>query len=140
VQRGRRLTLVPLPRAIERTVEALRGLAGLISLRGFDAAREVLRSCVESLSEGLVAETFDGAGRPLHRAPEPSLWLVIATELYARRSGDLDFVKGAFHDALEEAVHFYRSGTRDGLQVGKDGLLGRSTERGRVAPAELNVL
>src|SRR5439155_15899511 len=77
VRRGNRLTLVPsLPEARESPGDALRAAAALITLRGFDAARDVIRGAVEYLGEGLAPEGFDPAnGTPRHCDPAPALWL-----------------------------------------------------------------
>ncbi len=38
------------------------------------------------------------------------LWLVIAGERYARRSGDSEFARATLYPALEELMRFHRSG------------------------------
>ena len=74
--------------------------------------------------EGLVPSSLGPSdGRPRYREPEPSLWLVIATELYARRAREHEFVRRAFYPALEEIIERFRTGTRLGLRVDGDSLL-----------------
>lgn len=142
VRRGRRLTLIAsLPGSAERGAETLRAVSALVALRGFEAAREVLRGYVEYLDEGLAPEGFDtGDGRPRYGDPTVALWLVIAAERYARRSHDLDFAKNTLYPALEGVMHFYRSGTRHGIRVDADGLLtaGEGSEASK--RADLNAL
>lgn len=124
-RRGGRLTVVSsLPGTAERPAEALRAVAGLVSLRAFDAAREVVRGAIEWLDEGLVPERFRSEdGTPVHGDPLPSLWLVYAADLYARRSGEGELLADVLFPALESVMQFYRSGTRHGIRVDSDGLL-----------------
>jgi glycogen debranching enzyme len=125
VRRGSRLTLLSsLPGAEERGSDCLRSVAGLVALRGFEAAREVLRGYVEYLDEGLAPESFDpDDGTPRYGDPEPALWLAIAGELYARRSQDHEFARNVLYPALEGMTRAYRSGTRHGIRIDSDGLL-----------------
>jgi hypothetical protein len=125
VRRGHRRTLAAsLPPGVERGAETLRAAQALVSLRGFDLARDVLRGYVEYLDEGLAPESFDVAdGRPRYRSPEPSLWLVATADLYTRRSADGAFLTETLYPALEGVMQALRQGTRHGVRVDADGLL-----------------
>jgi len=125
VQRGDRTTiLTALPDGTERGAETLRALPALISLRAFDAARDVLRGYVEYLNEGLAPESFDAAdGRPRYGDPAPALWLVHAAEMLARRSEDHDLVRDALYPSIESIMQSYRAGTHGGIHVRATGLL-----------------
>ncbi len=112
-----------LPPVIERGSEALRAVTGLIAVRAFDPAREILRGYIEYLNEGLAPERFESDGTPVYGDAEPSLWLVIAGERCARRSGDTDFAKNTLYPALEEVMRYYRSGAPGGIRVDEDGML-----------------
>ena len=137
---GRGPTVVgSLPGATRRGADALRALPALLTLRAFDAARAVLATAAEHVDEGLAAEDFDLVdGTPRHGDPAPSLWFVHAAELYARRSGDIDFVRHTLYGPLEAVVQSYRAGTRGGVRAGTDGLL-MAGEKG-VRRADLNAL
>jgi predicted glycogen debranching enzyme len=123
-RRGHRLGFAgTLPPTIERGTEALRAVNGLVAVRAFEPAREILRGYVEYLNEGLAPESFQADGTPVYGDAEPSLWLVIAGERYVRRSGNEDFARGTLYPALEEVMRYYRSGAPGGIRVDEDGLL-----------------
>jgi hypothetical protein len=152
-RRGHRRTFVAsLPRAQERGAEALQAVQALVSLRGFDLAREILRGYVEYLDEGLAPESFDPAdGRPRYGSPAPALWLVAAADLYTRRSADGAFLAEVLDPALEGVMQALRQGTRHGVRTAADGLLvsgaagaaagtGSSGEAATLKRADLNAL
>lgn len=123
-RRGGRLTLwSSLPSGGERGADALRSVSGLLAMRAFEPAREVLRGYCEYLDEGLAPRRFEADGTPRYGDPRPALWLVHAAELYARRSGDLEFARAVLLPACESVIQFYRAGTRHGVGVRPDGLL-----------------
>jgi glycogen debranching enzyme len=142
VRRGGRVALLSsLPRAEERGRDALRAVSGLVTLRGFEAARAILQGFIEYLDEGLAPEDFDpDDGTPRYGDPEPSLWLAIAGELYARRSQDHEFARDVLYPALEGMTRAYRSGTRHGIRVDADGLLVCSENGSEMKRADLNAL
>jgi len=125
VRRGRRRTLVAtLPLGEEHGAAALQAVPALVSLRGFELAREVLAGYVEYLDEGLAPASFDAAdGRPRYAGPDASLWLVAGADLYTRRSADGKFLADTLYPALEGLMQALRQGTRDGVRVDADGLL-----------------
>ncbi|MEO5619033.1 MAG: glycogen debranching enzyme N-terminal domain-containing protein [Candidatus Eisenbacteria bacterium] len=130
-----------LPQAEERVAGTLRALPGMLSVRAFEPAREILAARIEYLSEGLAPESFDlDDGTPRYGSPEPSLWLIAAAELYARRSDDAEFAKRTLFPALEGVMQFFRAGTHHGVCVDTDGLLGVTRESVTEKPAALNVL
>jgi glycogen debranching enzyme len=125
VRRGQRRTLAAtLPPGEERGADTLQAVQALVSLRGFELARDVLRGYVEYLDEGLAPEAFDAAdGRPRYGGPAPALWLVASADLYARRSADSAFLSQTLYPALEGVMQALRQGTRHGVRVDTDGLL-----------------
>lgn len=141
-RRGHRLTLMPsFPRAEERGSETLRAVPALIALRQFEAAREIVRGYVEYLDEGLAPESFDPIdGTPRYGDPEPTLWLIHAADLLARRTEDLAFTRDFLFPALEGAMQLFRAGTRGGVRVMPDGLLSAGEGEHAMRRADLNVL
>jgi hypothetical protein len=134
---GRRTVLGTAPGGLERGEDALRAVAGLVSLRAFGLAREVLAGYVEYLDEGLAPEAFDAPdGGPRYGDPAPSLWLVASADLYARRSADGEFLAGTLYPALDGVMRALRQGTRHGVGADRDGLLAA----GGVKRADHNVL
>lgn len=141
VKRGSRLALVSsLPSATERGEDAMRIVFGLVSLRGFEVARQVLADYVAAMNEGLAPERFEADGvTPIYGGPASALWLVAAGEQYVRRSGDLDFGRDVLSQALEAIAHAYRAGAH-GIRVEADGLLAVDGPKGMTRRADLNVL
>ena len=125
VRRGQRRTLAAtLPPGEERGADALQAVQALVSLRGFELARDILRGYVEYLDEGLAPESFDVAdGHPRYGSPAPSLWLVASADLYTRRSADGAFLSETLYPALEGVMQALRQGTRHGVRVDAEGLL-----------------
>jgi hypothetical protein len=113
-----------LPSAIERGESALRAVPGLVAIRAFDAARQVLSGYIDYLDEGVAPSGFDPVdGRPLYGDPAPSLWLIHATDLYVRRSGETELLADRLFQPLESIMQSFRQGTRHGITVDRDGLL-----------------
>ena len=123
--RGPRLTVVEsLPSGIERGESALRAVPGLVAIRAFDAARQVLSGYIDYLDEGVAPSGFDPVdGHPLYGDPAPSLWLIHATDLYVRRSGETELLSDRLFQPLESIMQSFRQGTRHGILVDRDGLL-----------------
>lgn len=144
VERGGRATLRARDLAgAERCDEVLRMLPAMVSLRAFDDVRAVARTHMEYLDEGLAPESFDGEGRPVYGDPRPSLWLVHAADLLARRQprGALDpFVREVAWPALEGVMHHLRSGSRHGVRCDRDGLLWQGEGDRAEARADSNAL
>lgn len=136
------LTLLErIPQPVESVSGTLRAVPGLLALRAFEPARQILVGRIEYVSEGLAPESFDPAdGTPRYGSPDPALWLIAAAELYARRSEDLDFAKKTLFPALESVMQFYRAGTHHGVCVDTDGLLGILRDGVLVKRADTNAL
>ena len=142
VRRGERTTILTrLPAGIERGSETLRAIPAFISLRAFDRVREVLRTYVEYLNEGLAPEGFEpGSHRPRYGDPTTALWLVLALELLTRRSEDLESLRDPILPAVEGIMQAYRAGTRHGIRVGSDGLLSAGEGHDACCRADVNAL
>jgi hypothetical protein len=142
IERDGRASLArSLPSGARSATSALRAVRGLITLRAFGRARDELCAWGQLVREGLVPSTFDPAdGRPRYQDPEPSLWLVIVTEIFARRAGEHEFVRRALYPALEQIIERFRTGTRLGVRVDDDSLLVSGEARHAMKRADLNAL
>jgi len=140
--RGTRLTVVEaLPSGIERGESAMRAVPGLIAIRAFDAARQVLSGYIDYLDDGVAPSGFDPVdGRPLYGDPAPSLWLIHATDLYVRRSGETEFLSDRLFQPLESIMQSFRQGTRHGIMVDRDGLLASGGTGGVLKRSDHNAL
>ena len=128
----------PAPYLAAGGVEALRTVRGLVALRRFDPAREILLTLGQLMREGLVPSSFEANGTPRYDSPEASLWLVIATETFARRAGEHEFIRHSLFAPLEQVIDRFRAGTRLGVGLTAEGLLAAGS--GGVARADLNAL
>lgn len=138
VRREGRLTMLDsFPLAVERPTAALRALPGLVSMRAFERVGEILRGMVGYLDDGLLPSSLEGASRSGYQDPQPSLWMIHAAELLARRSEDPDTIRDIYPQ-LESILQYYRGGTRAGIKVDGDALL-QVGEEG-VKSAALNAL
>ncbi len=138
-RRDRRRILIGGMPGEERGVEAVRAVAGLIAIRSFDEALAILLGFLEFANEGLIPEGFAPDGTPRYGDPEPTLWLAILAERWARRSERYDVVRETLYPALEEQLRFFRSG-RTGIHLADDGLLVTGEGDAAVKPAALNAL
>jgi hypothetical protein len=138
-KRARRTMLIGGMPGIERGATAVRAVAGLIAIRSFDSALAVLSGLLDFANEGLIPETFEADGTPIYGDPEPTLWLAILAERWARRSERHEAVRQTLYPALEEQLRFFRSG-RPGLAVADDGLLVTGAGDAALKPAVLNAL
>jgi len=137
-RRDGRLTLLdPFPGAVERPTSTLRALPGLISMRAFETVGEILRGLSGYLDDGLIPSSIEGGSRTGYQDPEPSLWMIHAAELLARRSEDPETIRDLYPQ-LESVLQYYRGGTRAGIRVDGDGLLQVGDEG--IKSAALNAL
>ncbi len=106
--------------------EALIGFAGLFLATGkFDQARRLLLTLAGHLRDGLLPSEFDEDGSgPRYGAADPSLWFAQAVYDYLRYTHDERTVLDRFLPVLQEIVQHYNAGTRLGITVAEDGLLG----------------
>ncbi|HET9326046.1 MAG TPA: glycogen debranching enzyme N-terminal domain-containing protein [Candidatus Eisenbacteria bacterium] len=137
-RRDGRLTLLdPFPGVVERPTSTLRALPGLISMRAFETVGEILRGLAGYLDDGLIPSSLEGGSRSGYQDPEPSLWMIHAAELLARRSEDPATIRDLYPQ-LESVLQYYRGGTRAGIRVDGDGLLQVGDEG--IKSAALNAL
>src|SRR5262249_36166277 len=108
---GGRDTLIPLP-----------GL--LLVHRDTGVAREVLRTMVRLMQDGLVPNRLPDEGKATEfHAADATLWLFEAARLFVEQVGEGDpFVQGELFDALVGAFEAAQRGTRHNIHVSSEGL------------------
>jgi len=121
-------------------VRELRLVRGLLTVRAVEPARELLLAYGQLVRDGLAPSALDPRGRPRYESAEPALWLVSGAELFARRTGEHEFVQRALYPALEQVIERYRAGTALGTRLDARGLLVTGEREGAHAPAGLNAL
>lgn len=105
------------------TMIALRGLC--LSMGRYREARDILSAFLGSLSQGMLPNRFPETGSaPEYNSVDSTLWLFVAVYDYYRKAGDRDFVLQTCLPALLESLDWHRKGTRFGIHVAEDGLLG----------------
>jgi predicted glycogen debranching enzyme len=103
------------------TMIALPGLC--LSTRRYDDAAEILRTFAAARRRGLLPNLFldSGAGEA-YNAVDASLWYIYALDRYYQATGDRALVE-ELRPALEEIIHYYRTGTDFGICMDSDGLI-----------------
>jgi len=109
------------------TFIALRGLC--VETGRLDDAERILRSWCETLSDGMMPNTFPATGsEPRYNSVDASLWFIVAAQAFldgcARRGRWLEpAVAQRLTDAAQEILEAYSRGTRYGIHMDGDGLL-----------------
>lgn len=132
VRRGRTRTIVAgYPWFADWGRDAMIALPGLCLVTGRHAeAREILRTYVEELDQGLIPNRFPESGEPAeYNTADAALWLFWSVYKYLQCSGDAKFVRAEMLPALRAIVSAHVEGTRFGIGVDADGLL-RAGEAG----------
>jgi len=105
--------------------DSLISLPGLLLVqREADLAREVLRTIVRQMQDGLVPHRMPDEGKATEfHAADATLWLFEAARLFVDLVGQSDtFVKGELFDALLGAFEAAERGTRHNIHVTSEGL------------------
>jgi len=103
------------------TMIALPGLC--LTTKRYDDAREILRTFAAALHRGLLPNLFLDSGEgEAYNAVDASLWFVYAVDCYQRATLD-DALIEDLRPALEEIIHYYRTGTDYGIRMTSDGLI-----------------
>jgi len=121
-------------------VRELRLVRGLLTVRAIEPAREILLAYGQLVRDGLAPSALDPRGHPRYESAEPALWLVVDAELFARRTGEHEFVLRALYPALEQVIERYRAGTALGTRLDERGVLVTGEGAAASAPAGLNAL
>jgi predicted glycogen debranching enzyme len=104
------------------TMISLTGLA--FARRQFDTAREILLAFAAHMREGVIPNRFpDGDEEPEYNNVDGTLWFVNAVGEFARRTGDIEFVREHLYPRLREFIEWHERGTIYSIRVDQDGLL-----------------
>jgi glycogen debranching enzyme len=103
--------------------DSMLSLDGLLLATGrHDEARAVLGRWAATLSQGMLANTTD-TGTAEHNTIDGTLWFVHAVGRYTAATGDTSLA-AALLDDLDRVIAHHVTGTRFGIRVDADGLLG----------------
>jgi predicted glycogen debranching enzyme len=103
------------------TMIALPGLC-LTTGHAADAAA-ILRTFAAARAHGLLPNVFSDSGEGgAYNAVDASLWYVYAVDQYFQTTGDRALIE-ELRPALEEIIHYYRTGTDYGIGMAADGLI-----------------
>lgn len=94
-----------------------------LSTGRFEDARSILRTFLAYEKDGLVPNLFpEGESQPMYNTVDAALLLIDCVWQYARRTGDMDFVREAW-PVLERIIASYRRGTHHSIGMDSDGLI-----------------
>lgn len=103
------------------TMIALPGCA--LAAGRYAEAKSILETFLQYEQDGLLPNLFpEGKTAPMYNTVDAALLFIRDVWLYARYTGDLDFVRRAW-PVLERIVVAYRGGTRFGIHMDADGLI-----------------
>ena len=117
----------------ERSRDSFISMPGLLLVTGrFPQARALLVSYGGMVSQGMVPQSLNGPdGRPDYRAIDTTFWFVHALRRYVDYTDDWSAAE-ELYDALRDIMRFHESGTRFGIRVDEDGLLGGGPDADRL--------
>jgi predicted glycogen debranching enzyme len=101
-------------------------LPGLTLVTGrYETARKVLLAFVGSMDQGMVPNRFpDDGGKPEYNTADGTLWFFEAIRAYGEYTGDYEFIRRSLWAATKASIDWHVRGTRYGIRVDVDGLLG----------------
>jgi predicted glycogen debranching enzyme len=106
--------------------DAMIALPGLcLATRRFDEAKGILRSFAAAVDRGMLPNRFPDDGEPPeYNTADATLWFFVAAWRYLEATGDEEFVETELLPVLDEILSWHGRGTRYGIGVDRDGLLG----------------
>ncbi len=97
------------------------GLA--LELGEFGFARSVLETFAQNIRGGLVPNVFSDAGiGASYNSADSSLWFILSSYRYLKKTGDLLFVRERLWDRIKEIISSYKRGT-GGVRMDSDCLV-----------------
>ncbi len=99
-------------------------LPGLTVATGrYEDCREVLRSWLRHLSDGLIPNCFGDDGEASYNSADATLWMFAAARRYYAASGDLDYFAGEVYERFLEALRCHIVGTGHGIGMDRSDAL-----------------
>jgi predicted glycogen debranching enzyme len=109
------------------TMVALPGLC--LSTGRPEDARAILAEYARHVDRGMLPNRFpDGGEAPEYNSVDAALWMVVAVGRYLEATSDTDFVRTRMAVPVAAILEGYRAGTRHGIRMSADGLLGQGEE------------
>jgi predicted glycogen debranching enzyme len=101
-------------------------LPGLTLVTGrFRVARSILSEFARHVDRGMLPNRFPDAGEtPEYNTVDATLWFFEAVRQLLAYTEDDEFVRAQLYDVLTDIIAWHVRGTRYGIQVSADGLLG----------------
>ena len=104
------------------TMIALPGLTLVTGRTAF--AKSILLEFARHIDRGMLPNRFPDAGEaPEYNTVDATLWYFEAIRALGEYTGDYDFIKTNFYDALIDIIDWHQRGTRYGIKMDGDGLL-----------------
>ncbi len=104
------------------TMIALPGLT--LATGKFDLAKDILRTFVRHLSQGMLPNRFPDSGeQPEYNTVDATLWMFEATRALAQFTGDDAFVHDFLYEPLMDVIEWHKRGTRFNIHMDSDGLI-----------------
>jgi predicted glycogen debranching enzyme len=100
---------------------ALRGL--LLTTGKLDEAEAVLLAWADLVSEGMLPNRFPDDGPPEYNSCDASLWFLVAVHDLLRARPAAAATRQRLRGAVDRIIAGYKTGTRYGIGVDRDGLL-----------------
>jgi predicted glycogen debranching enzyme len=101
-------------------------LPGMTFITGrFEEAKAVLSTFARYADRGMLPNRFPDSGEvPEYNTVDAALWMFHAVDRYLAYTRDTEFVKQEMLPVLQDAIRWYREGTRYGIRMDEqDGLL-----------------
>ena len=101
-------------------------LPGLTLVTGWhETARKILLAFAGSMDQGMLPNRFpDDGGKPEYNTVDATLWFFEAVRAYGEYTGDYEFIRRSLWAAMKASIDWHVRGTRYGIRVDVDGLLG----------------
>ncbi len=99
----------------------------LLVTKNYEAVKDILRTFVRSMKDGLIPNRFpdhpDTGEEMDYNTVDATLWFFHLVYELAVRTGDLNFLKSQFYEAMVDSFEWHRRGTRFNIRMTEDGLL-----------------
>lgn len=99
-------------------------LGACISTKRFDDAKDIFRSFMKYIKNGLMPNLFpEGTKEPLYNTVDASLLYIYAVYEYYIASNDIDFIKNEAFETILNIISWYKKGTDFNIYMDDDYLI-----------------